>query len=199
MSFIGEKLLEHSRTIARMDRQAVTQRMSGKVSSDHIDFEKRQVRLELGEDPATGEKVLSPWVKIQSQSAGAHKAFVMPSGGEQMYLESEGGRVGANSIARYGAHDDENKHPASEPDEWVHNAGTSWLKIKPGRFQAIVDNVFLELVPGLATIKAGGSSMRIEPGQIEIEADLVQVWGASLKHNAKNVGDSHTNSGLPVD
>ena len=197
MSFIGEKLLEHARAISRLDRQAVTQRLSGKVAER--DFEKRRVRLELGEDPATGKKVLSPWVRVQSQSAGAHKTFVLPSMGEQMTLESEGGRVGANSVARYGTHDDENKHPESEPDEWVHQVGNASFRIMDGRVLAQVDGTTVRLTPSVINLLTGGSEIVMTSGAVLIRSGDVVIQSGSLTHNGKNVGATHTNSGLPVD
>jgi phage baseplate assembly protein gpV len=180
MSFIGEKLLSHSRAIARLNRQVVTQRLSGKVAER--DFDKRAVRVDLGEDPETGKKVLSPWVRVQATSAGNHKAFVLPSIGEQMYLESEGGRVGANSVARFGTHDDENQHPGSDENEFVHQSGNASLKIKDGR-------VVIEVGASRITLTEG--EVKIEGAKLTGASDDVQLLGASLKHNAKNIGDTH--------
>jgi phage baseplate assembly protein gpV len=179
MSFIGDTLLKHAREIARLDRQAVTQRLSGKVVER--DPETKRVRLALGEDPETGEVIKSPWVRVQSQSAGAHKAFVLPSVGEQMTLESEGGRMGANSVARYGTHDDENPHPASEPDAYTHTVGNATMTLKDGLFKFSV----------------GSSELTMVAGQITIKADVVQINGTTLKHNAKNIGDSHAHVTAP--
>jgi phage baseplate assembly protein gpV len=179
MSFIGDTLLEHARTLARLDRQMVTQRMSGKVAER--DFDKRRVRIELGEDPDTGKKILSPWVRVQGSSAGSHKAFVLPSVGEQMTLESEGGRVGANSVARFGTHDDENPHPASDPDEWTHQSGDAAISIKNGRL----------------VLKVGGSSITLTGDAITSATALMQINGETLKHNAKSVGDTHGHTTAP--
>ena len=49
MSYIAEKLREHSSALVRLNRQDQLKRMGGKVAER--DADKRKVRLELGTDP----------------------------------------------------------------------------------------------------------------------------------------------------
>lgn len=131
MSFIGSGLRRLGRETARLNRRLALQRMPGKVVERNP--ASRKVRLDLGEDPATGTRILSPWIRVQGVSAGAFKFFVLPSIGEQMYLESPSGVVGADSLATFGAFDSENKHPEQGADELVLECGDTRLSMKAGQ------------------------------------------------------------------
>ena len=121
MSYIGAELRRLRKEVVRLNRKLAMQRMSGKVVAR--DPQARKVRVELGEDPATGEKVLSPWLRVQGLSAGKFKVFVLPSVGEQVYVESPSGVVGADSLVTFGAFDGDHPHPAQEADELVIEKG----------------------------------------------------------------------------
>ena len=160
MSYIAEKLRDHDAALVRLNRQDQMKRLGGKVVER--DPAKRTVRLELGTDPETGNKVLSPPVRVQSMSAGAFKGFVLPSIGEQMYLESAGGTVGADSIATFGAFDDEHKHPTQDPDELVFENGDSRFSIKAGEIK----------------VKSGGTTLTLSPGGLASSASAYD-WNQS--------------------
>ncbi|GJD93358.1 phage baseplate assembly protein V [Methylobacterium iners] len=117
MSYIGSELRRLRKENVRLNRKLALQRIGGPVAER--DEKTRKVRIELGEDPETGEKILGPWTRVQSNSAGAFKTFVLPSIGEQMYLESASGVVGADSVAVFGTFNDTNKHPEQGADEAV--------------------------------------------------------------------------------
>ncbi len=117
MSYIADELRRLRKENVRLNRKIALGRLDGTVAER--DAKTRKVRLEIGRDPETEEKILSPWVRVQSNSSGAFKAFVLPSIGEQMYLESGSGVVGADSVARFGTFNDTNKHPEQDADESV--------------------------------------------------------------------------------
>jgi phage baseplate assembly protein gpV len=137
VSYIAEELRELRKEVVRLNRKLALHRIPGKVAER--DPQKRKVRLEIGEDPDTGKKILGPWVRVQSVSAGKFKFFVLPSVGEQMYQESPSGVVGADTVAVFGTFDDENKHPEQEPDELVIENDTTRFSLKKGQIHLKVD------------------------------------------------------------
>lgn len=153
MSFIGSELRLLRRENVRINRKLALQRMPGKVAQR--DGNARKVRLELGEDPETGEKILGPWIRVQSTSAGKFKGFVMPAIGEQMYQESPSGIVGADTLATFGAFDDENKHPSQEIDQFVFENGSTRLALKDGELTLAAGGSILSVVDGEIRLKAG--------------------------------------------
>lgn len=146
MSYIGSELRQLRRELARVNRQLAQQRMPGKVAERNEST--RKVRLELGEDPETGRKILSPWVRVPGLAAGAMKVSLpLPSIGEQMYLESPSGIVGADSLATPGAFDDDNPRPQHDPDELVMESGGMRLALKPDRVRMALADQGYELKP----------------------------------------------------
>ena len=130
MSYIAETLRAHAKEVVRLHRKLAMQRLPGKV----VERQGDKVRVELGLDPSSGEKVLSPWVRVQSAGAGEFKSFVLPAIGEQVYLESPSGVIGADSMATYGAFDDDHKRPEAGADEAVLGAvGDTALRLKARR------------------------------------------------------------------
>jgi Phage P2 baseplate assembly protein gpV len=143
MSYIGDELRILRREIVRLNRKLAKQKLPGKV----VARGKGKVTLDLGEDPETGKKLMSPEVRVQSISAGKFKFFVLPSIGEQMYLESASGVIGADSIATFGCFDNDNPQPEMEDDEMLLMAGQTRLSIKDGQLKISVGETSLTLTP----------------------------------------------------
>lgn len=176
MSYIAERLRQHDVEIARLHRQDALKLLPGKVVER--DTSTRKIRLQIGSDPATGQAVLSPWVRVKSMSAGAFKIFVLPSLGESMYLESASGRIGPDSVAKHGTFDSENTHPAQEHNEMVIESGSSRIAIKDGRI----------------VISAAGQTVQIDGSGVTVTGN-VQTTG-TLKNNSTDVGSTHVHGGI---
>lgn len=153
MNYIGQEIRRLRRELVRTNRKLALQRLEGKVADR--DPENRRIKLEIGTDPATGEPILSPWVRVQSLSAGSFKISVLPSIGEPMCLESTNGVIGPNSVATFGPFDDEAKRPEHEADELVIECGETrfamtkdGLKMKSGQTEI---NLTPELMKTFAT------------------------------------------------
>lgn len=167
MSYVASELRELRKEVSRLNRKLATARLPGKVVER--DPQKRTVRLDLGKDPETGETVKSGWVRVQSGSAGAFKSFVLPSIGEQMYLQSASGVIGADSVAVFGTFTDQNPHPEQEADEAVLlENGTTRIAVKNGRVRMTAEGVTHELTSAGLT-----------------------VTGGAIKHDGKSIGSDH--------
>ena len=130
---IADELRQARLQIVRANRRLALSELEGTVAER--DTEKWLVRLEIGRDPETDEKVLSPWLKPQSGSAGAFKVSpALPSVGEKMKMVSPSGEVGAASYAAWGTFDDEQKRPDQEPDESVIAFGKTRISTKDDKF-----------------------------------------------------------------
>ncbi|MBY6244105.1 hypothetical protein [Methylosinus sp. Sm6] len=110
MSYIAQELREARRQNVRINRRLALSELEGVVAER--DEQKWKVRLSLGEDPATGETILSPWVSTLSGQSGAYRVSPpLPSIGDRMRLISPSGVVGAASYAMPGTFDDELRRP----------------------------------------------------------------------------------------
>lgn len=167
MSYVASELRELRKEIVRLNRKLAMGRLPGKVVQR--DAEKRLVRLELGRDPETDMPVLSPWVRVQSGSAGAFKTFVLPSIGEQLYLESASGVIGGDSVAAFGTFTEQNPPPAQGADEAV--------LLENGQTRIVVKN-------GLIQLKSSGVELKFTP-------QGAAFTGGKITHDGKNIGSEH--------
>lgn len=165
MSYIADELRALRKENVRLNRKIALASLDGTVAER--DEKTRKVRLEIGRDPETDEKILSPWVRVQSNSSGAFKAFVLPSVGEQMYLDSGSGVVGADSVARFGTFNDSNKHPEQEADENVV------LENGDARISA---------TKGKITMKVGGEGFEVTSKGLQMLGKFVAKGGSRPAH-----------------
>jgi hypothetical protein len=172
MSTVAEELRRARREIVRLNRKMALQRIPGKVVER--DPKTRKVRLDLGQDPESGTVAKSPWVRVQSGSAGRLKAFTLPSIGEQMYLESASGVIGADSLATFGAFDDDNPFPEQEADESVLGQ---------------VGKTRLSLVDGELRMAVGGVTHTLTK-------DGPVFKGGKITHDGRSIGSDHVHPGI---
>jgi phage baseplate assembly protein gpV len=172
MSEIAAELRRARREDARLNRRIAMLEISGPVAQR--DPKTGKVRLTLGQDPDGGTDVLSPWVRVQSSSAGAFKSFVLPSIGEQMVLHSASGTIGAESIARFGGFTGDVPGPEQEADENViASNGTTRLSMKAGELRI-----------------ANGDTTHVFTA-----AGLAQK-GGRITHDGKSIGSDHKHGGV---
>ncbi|MFT4099038.1 MAG: hypothetical protein QM651_18100 [Rhodoblastus sp.] len=130
---IADELRETRRQNVRLHRRLALSELEGTVAER--DPRTWRVRLEIGVDPETGEKVLSPWLKPQSGSNGAFKVSpALPSVGERMKMVSPSGEVGAASYASWGTFDDDQKRPDQDADESVMTFGKTRISTRDDKF-----------------------------------------------------------------
>ena len=169
MNYVGRELRLLRREVVRLNRKVALARMPGKVIER--DDDKGLVRLDLGEDPATGEMVKGPWVRVERPRAGSIGIYAQPDIGEQMYLASASGVVGADSVACFGCFDEEHPAPDDRGDILVLAKGSSRIELSDVGFRAF----------------AAGSEIRLD--------DVgVHASGAQLTHNTVSVGDQHVHT-----
>ena len=131
---IADELRETRRQNVRLHRRLALSELEGTVAER--DDKTWRVRLEIGRDPETDEKVLSPWIKPQSGSNGAFKVSPpLPSIGERMKMVSPSGEVGAASYASWGTFDDEQKKPDQDKDESVITFGKTRMSTRDDKFE----------------------------------------------------------------
>jgi phage baseplate assembly protein gpV len=160
MSALASELRHLRREIARLHRKHELARMPGKVDEVREEKGDWQVRLELGRDPKTDEKVLTPWIRVQPASAGDLKIKVKPTKGEQMYAQSTSGVVGADTVAIWGAFDDDHQAPAGQ-DDLIIERGNSRFVLKDG----------------LISLKSAGTEVELKSGHLNLVGDKVHTVG----------------------
>lgn len=126
MSFIAQELREARRQNVRINRRLALSELEGVVAER--DEKKWQVRLALGEDPQSGETILSPWLSPLAGQSGKHKqSWALPAVGDRMRMISPSGVVGAASYAMSALFDDEVSRPSQKSSEAVSEFGKTRL------------------------------------------------------------------------
>lgn len=168
-----------------------------------VDAARQRFRMRLNSD--SGEPFLGPWIPY-GQTAGAMKLHNPPSVGQQMMMLAPAGDY-RQATAYPMTFSDENQSPASGGDEHVLTFGQVRVEIRDGQLKATVGGSSVELTPETVTINIGGSTLTLTTSKIEAATALMQVTGSQLRHNSKNVGDTHrhrdvtpgpANTGIPV-
>lgn len=162
------ELAEVAGRVAELERRVFGMMRHGTVAQ--VDAAKGMVRLKLGESTAGGD-FLGPWVPY-SQLAGAIKAHVPPSVGQQMTIMSPSGDL-RQAVAVPLTWSDQNESPSSAGDENVVSYG----------------DVTLTLNADSLRIAVGGVSM-------VISAEGVSITGGRVEHDDKNIGSTHIHGGV---
>ncbi|RWM29406.1 phage baseplate assembly protein V [Mesorhizobium sp.] len=168
MRSIFERLQEHERRLAGSQ-------WTGKVKQ--VDDQKHVVRVVLGQDEDGGD-VLSPWVPV-GQIAGALKLHSMPSVGQVVSIRSEAGDLEQGVVESY-HWTDENPSPSQNAAEHKLTFGI----------------VTITLVDGSLKFQVGGTSIEVTDGKLEVHTNEFVTHGSSLKHNDKEIGDTHKHGGV---
>ena len=166
---IADELRQARLQIVRANRRLALAELEGTVAER--DPKTWRVRLEIGRDPETDEKVLSPWLKPQSGSAGAFKVSpALPSVGEKMKMVSPSGEVGAASYAAWGVFDDEQKRPDQEADESVITFGKTRISTKDDKFAISTANGAAKLAFDGETItkEVGGKGYVLDANELRM-------------------------------
>ncbi len=176
MSLVAEELRILRQEIVKVNARIARMRMSGVVAER--DTSKWRIRLNLGEDPETGKKILSPWIKPQAVSSGALKISPsLPEVGDKGYVVSVSGIIGADSIFEPAAFDDETKRPDQEADETVIEKGNARIAIKDGSISLSIGGKGFTLnAEGLAMSTVfrakGGSKPATFKGGVDSNGDV---------------------------
>lgn len=118
------------------ERRIAMSNLPGKVSGEHIDREKRLIRLKLGETE-DGQPILGPWSRWQEAGAGGLKIHSEPAPNEQMMLTSFSGTVGSASIAVPATYDQDHEAPSKSGDTAVMERGGGRIEIGPNGVKVI--------------------------------------------------------------
>ncbi|MEY4953701.1 MAG: hypothetical protein RL299_2125 [Pseudomonadota bacterium] len=161
------EIAEIAAKVAELERRMSQMIRSGTV--DEVDAANGLVRLKIGS--GTGGDLRSPWVSY-GQTGGALKAHIPPTVGQQMTLFSPSGGLD-QAMALPMGFSDANPSPSGDGDKNVITFGS-------------------------ATITLSGNGLTIAVGGVTlaVTSDGVEVTGGMVKHNAKNIGSTHTHGGV---
>jgi phage baseplate assembly protein gpV len=166
-----KELVELAARVADLER-----RFAGKIrhgTVEEVDPKKQIMRLNMGTD-VEGKPFLSPWIPY-AQTAGAFKWHNPPSKGQQMTVHAPTGDWMQATVSPM-HWSDANPSPSQKGDEHVMTFGSCTVTVKSGSIE----------------IKVGGSSILVEGSKITVNSAEVHVTGEKLRHNALDVGDTHT-------
>lgn len=160
-------LAEHERMLANLIR-------IGTVSG--IKPETAQIKVMIGE-------VETDWVQWATARAGSTRTWSCPSVGEQVIVLCPFGDL-AQAIPALGLYQDARPAPAV-------SAGVEKVCFSDG------SSVEYNVSNHSLTVNAAGGHVAVNAGSIQLNATgSVEINSTSLKHNGKNIGDSHTHGGV---
>lgn len=154
--------------VAELERRVYGMMRHGIVAQ--VDAGEGLVRMKLGESTAGGD-FLGPWVPY-AQHAGAIKAHIPPSVGQQMTIFSPSGDL-RQAVAVPMTWSDRHASPSKQADENVVTYGEVRIALK-------------------------ASSLKVEIGGVsfEISDEGVTIKGGRVEHNDKNIGSTHIHGGV---
>ena len=170
--------LEAVQRIQALERRVAGLLRHGAVSE--VDTAKGLVRLTIA--PEADHAFLSPWIpygQIAGPSTGL-KVHTPPVVGQNMTLVSPSGDL-RQAVALPMTWSDQ----AVSPGQGPHPVATY------GAFKIEILHDEMKVTVPKATIVAGGSTFELTGPGLKLAADKVQIDGSSVKHNAKEIGDSH--------
>jgi phage baseplate assembly protein V len=178
----------YDKEITDLKRRVSNSVLVGKISS--VDHEKGRYRVTAGE-------LESDWIPMTTPRAGKTSHYSSFEEGEQVILASPSGDlsqaviIGAVSTGETQAGDKGNLHRVKYPDgtvvEYDHEAKRYKMDVASG-------GGFQLNIGGGASIVASGEGVTIK-GNIKLEGP-VEIVGASVTHNGKNIGDDHIHTGV---
>jgi len=114
------------------------------------------------------------------RGGGVSKFTKLGVGDPVLVVSPDGDVTTASGVMPWVDSDDDPAPGSAEADGDVTESGNAKFEVKDGMIRLTV----------------GGSTITIGASGITINGTEVTVTGSSLKHNAKNVGDSHTHGGV---
>lgn len=154
--------------LAEIERRVYGQIRHGTVHS--VDPAAGTMRLKLGAATGGGD-FLSPDIPY-AQHAGALKAHVPPSVGQQMTILAPSGDWRA-AVAVPMTWSDQNQSPSGAPDENVITFGSVHIVLKDDSLTAAIGGV-----------------------TFKVSAQGVEITGGHVRHDGKDIGATHRHGGV---
>lgn len=165
------------REVGEIKRRVRNRKRTGTVTE--VDHKKGLARVKFSEPG--GEAYIGPWMPWGEVASGGTKSHIAPTVGEQVNVISESGDLTDGEISM-SVPSNANPRPHDGPEP-VITYGDTRLQINKNEFT----------FTGTVRIKKG--SLVIEDGDADITGS-VHFKGPSVRHNAKNIGDTHIHSGV---
>lgn len=160
------------------------------------------VKVKLGEDE-DGKPLISPWLKMPAPTGkrgGGVSKFTKLGIGDSVAILSPNGDLGPTSAVMAWTDTERDPSPgAAETDGEVVSIGDAKLEVRDGFAAISVGRSMIEVMDGRVRLLCGsvGITLTADGAIIASAPDLFQVNGGQLRHNAKNVGDSHGHVSAP--
>ena len=163
------ELVELAARIAELERRFSGMMRHGTVAE--VDTETQRIRLDFGPAHGTSGRFLSPWIPY-AQFSGALRVHTPPSIGQQFTAMSPNGDF-QQAVAVPLTHSNANPSPSTAANQNV---------LSYGDVNVTLAEDSLEIAVGSVRFKVDGTN--------------VEITGGEVRHNGKNIGDSHIHSGV---
>jgi hypothetical protein len=160
------------------------------------------VKVKLGEDE-DGKPLISPWLKMPAPTGkrgGGVSRFTKLGVGDSVVVLSPSGELGPTSgVAPWTDTEQDPSPGAAETDGEVVSIGDAKLEVRDGCAAISVGRSMIEIMDGRVRLLCGsvGITLTADGAIFASAPELFKVSGAELRHNAKNVGDTHGHSSAP--
>ena len=163
------ELVELAARIAELERRFSGMMRHGTVAE--VDTNTQRIRLDFGPAHGTEGRFFSPWIPY-AQFSGALRVHTPPTVGQQFTAMSPNGDF-QQAVAVPLTHSSGNPSPSTAADQNVLRFGS-------------------------VTVTLAEDSLEIAVGDVRFKVDgnNVEITGGEVRHNSKNIGDSHIHSGV---
>lgn len=163
------ELVELVARVAELERRFAGMMRHGTVAE--VDPSRQRIRLDFGPAHGGEGQFLSPWVPY-AQFSGALRVHTPPTVGQQFTAMSPTGDF-QQAVAVPLTHSTANPSPSTAADQNVLSFGDVRLTLAEDH---------LEIAVGAVRFKVDG--------------DNVEITGGEVRHNGRNIGDSHIHGGV---
>lgn len=163
------ELVELAARIAELERRFSGMMRHGTVAE--VDTEAHRIRLDFGPAHGTSGRFLSPWIPY-AQFSGALRVHTPPTVGQQFTAMSPNGDF-QQAVAVPLTHSNANPSPSTAADQNVVSFGDVTLTLAEDSLEVAVGSV-----------------------RFKVDGTNVEITGGEVRHNSKNIGDSHIHSGV---
>lgn len=151
-------------------------------------------RVAFGDANDEDNYILTDWLPAAGGRAKGDTDTHFLEIGEKVAVMSEGGELSTGQVIPAGTYTNNADEKAG-----ADKAGVWRKKFKNGatiEYDRNTGAMVLDATGGgNVTMKGGGCSIVLKDGTVTIDGKL-QINGASVKHNAKSIGDSHKHGGV---
>lgn len=190
MARLEEIIINIQNRLSELERRRRNARRTGTI--DEVDTKKGLARVTLVDDG--DKKFRTGWLPWKEIAAGMTSTHIPPIVGQQVDVLSENGDL-TDGVIDFSIHSNANKRPHDGPQAVIVHGNTR-ITLDEGTTQIETSDVVTINVPKThitGDLEIDGNFLTKGNGETRGSVDFK---GGYVRHNGKNIGDSHKHTGV---